>query len=302
MLVSTPIGNLGDIGARALATLRAADLVLCEDTRNTRHLARVFAIGAPLSALHEHNEAHRIPEILRLLAAGRRVALVSDAGTPLISDPGFRLLRAAVAAGVPVSAVPGPSAALMALTLSGLPPQPCLFLGFPPPRAAARRASFARLSALEKAGLSATLVWYEAPHRLAATLADLATALGPRQAAVGRELTKRFEEVRRGALAELAEHYRTAPARGEITLVVAPAAEAAAEPAAAEIEARLARLLARKTSVREAVALVARETGAPRRAVYARALALNRGRADSPPQRPSRARPQAGSGRPCSED
>lgn len=301
MLVSTPIGNLGDMGARALAALRAADLVLCEDTRITRRLARVFAIGVPLSALHEHNEEGRVPEILRLLAAGRRVALVTDAGTPLISDPGFRLVRAAIAAGVPVSAVPGPNAALMALTLSGFPPQPFLFLGFPPPRAAARGASFARIAALEKAGLSATLLWHEAPHRLAATLADLAASLGPRQAAVARELTKRFEEVRRGALAELAEHYRTRPARGEITLVVAPAAGAAAEPSPADIETRLSQLLARGASVREAVASVAAETGRPRREVYAQALALNRVRADSPPQRPSRARPRGGSGRPCSE-
>ena len=302
MLVSTPIGNLGDISARAIAALQAADLVLCEDTRNTRRLARVFAIQAPLSALHEHNEAGRIPAILRLLAAGRRVALVSDAGTPLISDPGFRLLRAAIAAGVPVSAVPGPNAALMALTLSGLPPQPFLFLGFAPVRSAARRASFARIAALERGGLAATLLWHEAPHRLAATLGDLAASFGPRPAAVARELTKRFEEVRRGTLVELAEHYRAAPARGEITLVVGPAPEAAAEPAAVEIEARLARLFERQTSVREAVALVAAETGAARREVYARALALTRARGDSPPQRPNRARRRGGSGQPCSED
>jgi 16S rRNA (cytidine1402-2'-O)-methyltransferase len=302
VLVSTPIGNLGDIGARAIAALQAADLVLCEDTRNTRRLARVFAIHAPLSALHEHNEAARIPAILRLLAAGRRIALVSDAGTPLLSDPGFRVVRAAIAAGVPVSAVPGPNAALMALTLSGLPPQPFLFLGFPPPRSAARRASFARIASLEKAGLSATLLWHEAPHRLAATLAELAASFGPRQAAVARELTKRFEEVRHGTLAELAEHYGAAPARGEITLVVAGATEVGGAPAAADIEVRLGRLLERQTSVREAVASVAAETGAPRREVYARALALTRGRGDSPPPRPSRARRRGGSGQPCSED
>ncbi|MGH7122484.1 MAG: 16S rRNA (cytidine(1402)-2'-O)-methyltransferase [Acetobacteraceae bacterium] len=299
VLVSTPIGNLGDISARAVAALQAADLVLCEDTRITRRLAGIFAIHAPLSPLHDYNEARRVTEILALLAAGRRIALVSDAGTPLLSDPGFRLVRAAVAAGVAVSAVPGANAALMALTLSGLPPQPFLFLGFPPPRSAARRAAFARIAQLEKAGLAATLLWYEAPHRLAATLADLATSLGPRDAAVARELTKRFEEVRRGTLAELAAHYGALPVRGEITLVVAPAA--AWEPAEAELEARVARLLAQDMSVREVAALVAAETGASRREVYARALALNRNRAESARRR-SRVRRRGGSGQPCSED
>ncbi|MGH7068313.1 MAG: 16S rRNA (cytidine(1402)-2'-O)-methyltransferase [Acetobacteraceae bacterium] len=274
VLVSTPIGNLGDLGGRAQATLQAADLVLCEDTRNTRKLARAFAIRAPLSALHDHNESSRIPEILRMLGQGRRIALVSDAGTPLISDPGYRLVRAALVAGLPVSAVPGPNAALMALTLSGLPPLPFLFLGFPPPRGAARRASFARIPTLETSGLSATLVWHEAPHRLPAMLADLAAALGPREAAVARELTKRFEEVRRGTLGELAEHYRTSPARGEITVVVAPAAAAAVRPPAPAVEAALSALFARGVTVRDAVARVAAESGAPRRAVYARALAL----------------------------
>ncbi|MGH7086902.1 MAG: 16S rRNA (cytidine(1402)-2'-O)-methyltransferase [Acetobacteraceae bacterium] len=282
VLVSTPIGNLGDLSARARATLQAADLVLCEDTRNTRRLAHRFEIRAPLSALHEHNEDRRIPEILGLLGQGRRIALVADAGTPLISDPGYRLVRAAVAAGLPVSAVPGPNAALMALTLSGLPPLPFLFLGFLPPRRAARQAALAAVAGLEKAGLSATLIWHEAPHRLAATLADLATAFGPREAAVARELTKRFEEIRRGTLPELALHYRLSPARGEITLVVAPASEAApaaaAGPSPAALEARLSALLAEGASVREAVAVVAAESGAPRRAVYARALALTRAR------------------------
>lgn len=278
MLVSTPIGNLGDLSARARATLQAADLVLCEDTRNTRRLARLFQIRAPLSALHEHNEDRRIPEILGLLGQGRRIALVSDAGTPLISDPGYRLVRAAVAAGLPVSAVPGPNAALMALTLSGLPPLPSLFLGFLPPRRAARQAALARLVRLEKSGLSATLVWHEAPHRVQAALADLTAAFGPREAAVARELTKRFEEVRRGNLAELAEHYSTSPARGEITLVVAPAPAAGPGAEAGEsstaIEARLSALLAEGMSVREAVATVTAESGAPRRTVYARALTL----------------------------
>jgi len=274
VLVSTPIGNLGDMTARGVAALKAADLVLCEDTRVTRRLLSAFGIVARLSALHEHNEERRIPQLLAALKAGRRIVLVSDAGTPVLSDPGFRLVRAAREAGLPVSAVPGPSAALMALTISGLPPAPFLFLGFPPPRAAARRASFARLAALERAGLNATLVWHEAPHRLAAMLADLTSVFGAREAAVARELTKRFEEVRRGRLHELAAHYRDSAALGEITLIVGPPADEAAEVSEAGIGERLKALLAGGLSVKEAVARVVEETGARRRDVYALALVL----------------------------
>ena len=274
VLVSTPIGNLGDMTTRGIAALKAADLVLCEDTRAARRLLGAFGIVARLSPLHEHNEERRIPSVLAALAAGRRVALVSDAGTPVLSDPGFRLVRAAAAAGLPVSAVPGPNAALMALTISGLPPAPFLFLGFPPPRGAARRAAFARIAALERAGLRATLVWHEAPHRLAATLADLAATFGAREAAVARELTKRFEEVRRARLPDLAAHFSRSPALGEITLVLGPAGEDAAEVPAASIESLLKARLAAGMSVKEAVAAVAAETGAPRREVYASALAL----------------------------
>ena len=215
LLVATPIGNLADMSPRALDALRRADLVLCEDTRTTARLLTHHGIAARTSPLHDHNEEGRIPALLDMLRGGSRVALVSDAGTPLVSDPGFRLVRAAVAAGVTVSALPGPNAAVTALVLSGLPPQPFLFLGFPPPRSAARLAAFGRLRAAERAGLSATLLWHEAPHRLAESLADLATQFGDRPAAVARELTKRFEEVRRGPLPELAVHYAAAPARGE---------------------------------------------------------------------------------------
>ncbi len=279
VLVSTPIGNLGDTTARGIAALRTADLVLCEDTRVTRRLLGAFGILARLSPLHEHNEARRIPEILAALKAGQRVALVSDAGTPLLSDPGFKLVRAAVSAGLPVSAVPGPNAALMALSISGLPPSPFLFLGFPPPRKAARRAGLAHLAGLERAGLRATLVWHEAPHRLAATLADLAATFGAREAAVARELTKRFEEVRRGTLAALAAYYRESPALGEITLVVGPPTGEVPtgevkENSATGIEQRLEALLAEGMSLRASVARVTEETGAKRREVYARALAL----------------------------
>jgi 16S rRNA (cytidine1402-2'-O)-methyltransferase len=273
VLVSTPIGNLGDMSARAIATLRAADAVLCEDTRVTRRLLSAFGLRAHLVALHEHNEDSRIPEVLHMLREGRRVALVSDAGTPLVSDPGFRLARAAIAAGLPVSGVPGPNAALLALTLSGLPPHPYLFLGFLPPRQGARRAALARVRAAEQAGLAATLICYEAPHRVGETLADLAHALGDRPAAIARELTKRFEEIRRGSLTGLAAHYAVAPPRGEVTIVISTAT--AATPDAADLDAHLRAALAR-SSLKQAVAEVAAATGLARSKVYARALALAR--------------------------
>ena len=257
---------------RGLEALREADVVLAEDTRSAQRLLAHFALSARLESLHDHNEEARVPGLLARLAQGERMALVSDAGAPLVSDPGFRLVRAAIAAGVAVSALPGANAALTALLLSGLPPQPFLFLGFLPPRAAARRAALARVRAAERAGLAATLLFYEAPHRLAATLADAATVLGPRAAAVARELTKRFEEVRRADLASLAADYAQAPPRGEITLVIGPPEESAAAPGA-ELDTRLRAALARH-SLKDAAALVAGETGLPRRAVYARALAL----------------------------
>ena len=273
VLVSTPIGNLGDVTARGLEALRAADLVLCEDTRVTARLLAAHAIHVNTSPLHEFNEEARIPGLLDALRAGRRIALVSDAGTPLVSDPGFRLVRAAIAAGLPVDAVPGPNAAVLALVLSGLPPQPFLFLGFPPPRAAGRRAAFGRLRAAERAGLSATLIWHEAPHRLAEALADLHAAFGDRPAAVARELTKRFEEVRRDGLGALAAHYATAPARGEITVLVGPAPEDAGD--SEDLDGHL-RAALETNSVKDAAALVAGSTGLPRRTVYARALELSR--------------------------
>jgi len=274
VLVSTPIGNLGDMTSRAIVALQGAELVLCEDTRTTQRLLSALGIQARLEALHEHNEEARIPGLLDRLRRGARIALVSDAGTPLVSDPGFRLVRAAIAAGLAVTAVPGPNAAVTALTLSGLPPHPFLFLGFPPPREAARRTAFGRLRAAEQAGLAATLIWHEAPHRLAAMLADAALAFGDRPAAVARELTKRFEEVRRGGLAGLAEHYAAHEARGEITVLVGPAPEEAAS--AADLDTALRQALAANT-VRDAAVLVAAATGLPRKQVYARALELGRG-------------------------
>ena len=272
MLVSTPIGNLGDITTRARQALADADLVLCEDTRHTSHLLSRLGIATRLQALHEHNEDARIEPVLERIRRGERIALVSDAGTPLVSDPGYRLVRAAIAAGLTVEALPGPNAAVTALVLSGLPPLPFLVLGFPPPKIAARQAAFATLRAAERAGLAATLIWHEAPHRLAATLADLTEVFGDRPAAVARELTKRFEEVRRDTLAALAAHYREQAVRGEITILVGPAPVECEDEAA--LDARLTAALAHNT-VRDAATLVATATGLPRKLVYARALALS---------------------------
>jgi len=275
VLVSTPIGNLGDVSARARDTLAGCDLVLCEDTRHSGVLLSALGVRTRTEALHEHNEDARIPAVLALLQAGRRVGLVSDAGTPLLSDPGFRLVRAAIKAGLPVTAVPGPNAALTALVLSGLPPVPFMFLGFPPPRPAARRTAFGRVRAQEQAGLAATLIWHEAPHRLAEMLADLAVAFGDRPAAVARELTKRFEEVRRGSLLQLAAWAGSETVRGEMTVLVGPPAEEEADVAGLDEQLRTALAAG---SVKDAAAMVATATGLPRKIVYARALALVAGR------------------------
>ncbi len=269
VLVSTPIGNLGDMTARGLEFLRRADLVLCEDTRMSARLLTHYGITTRTAPLHEHNESARIPELLDRLRGGARLALVSDAGTPLVSDPGYRLVRAAIAEGFSVQSAPGANAATTALILSGLPPHPYLFMGFAAPKQGARRAGFAKLRAAERAGLSATLVFYEAPHRLGETLQDMAADFGDRPAAVARELTKRFEEVRRDTLPALAAHYATHEARGEICIVVGPAPE----EAAADFDAMLLAALQTET-VREAVAAVVEATGLPRKQVYARALEM----------------------------
>ena len=271
VLIPTPIGNLADMTLRAIAMLKAADLILCEDTRTSARLLAEYRITARTMPLHEHNEDGRIAQVIARLRQGQRIALISDAGTPLVSDPGYRLVRAAIAEGLPVNALPGANAALLALILSGLPPHPFLFLGFPPPRQAARRAAFASLRAAERAGLRATLIWYEAPHRVLETLADLAEILGNRTAAVSRELTKRFEETRRGPLAALIDHFSDHLPRGEITLVLAPAAD---EPQDEDdLDSKLRAALATH-SLKEAVAQITAATGLPRKQVYARALAL----------------------------
>jgi 16S rRNA (cytidine1402-2'-O)-methyltransferase len=270
VLVSTPIGNLGDISARARKALAGCDLILCEDTRHTGRLLAAMDIHSRTETLHEHNEDARIESVVARLRAGETIALVSDAGTPLVSDPGYRLVRAAIAADLPVTAIPGPSAAVTALVLSGLPPLPYMFLGFPPAKQAARRAAFSGLRAAERAGLSATLVWYEAPHRLLDTLADVLDVFGDRAAAVARELTKRFETVERGTVSVLAALFEREPARGEITLLIGPPETDDPE----DLDGRLRAALATQT-VKDAAAIVSAATGLPRKVVYARALQLH---------------------------
>ena len=275
-VVATPIGNLRDISLRALETLAAADLIACEDTRVTRKLLDHYGIATALTPYHEHNAAAARPKLLARLAAGEAVALVSDAGTPLVSDPGFKLLRAAREAGHAVTAVPGASAALAALVSAGLPTDRFFFEGFLPAKDGQRRTRIAEL-----ARVPATLILYETGPRLAHTLAALADGLGAREAAVCRELTKLHEEIRRGELAALARAYDEgakvrAETRGEIVIVVEPPAADAERAEPGEVDALLRRALER-VSVKDAAREVAAATGRPRREVYQRALTLSEG-------------------------
>jgi 16S rRNA (cytidine1402-2'-O)-methyltransferase len=276
-IVATPIGNLGDISLRALATLAGADLIACEDTRVTRKLLNRYAIVTPLAPYHDHNAAAARPKLLRLLGEGASIALVSDAGTPLVSDPGFKLVRAAQEAGHAVTALPGASAPLAALTVAGMPTDQFLFAGFLPPKQTARRARMAEL-----AGIPATLVLFETGPRIAATLADLAAILGRREAALCRELTKIHEEVRRDDLAALAQNYATGEIRGEIVLVIAPPA-AAESPKVDDADPLLRQALAR-VSLKDAVGEVAQATGLSRRQLYQRALAIAKEGSHAPPR------------------
>ncbi len=271
-LVATPIGNLGDISLRALAVLRGADRIYCEDTRVTGKLFARYGIDTPLEPYHDHNAAAMRPAILSALHQGLCVALVSDAGTPLISDPGYKLVREAVAERLPVTAIPGPTAAVTALMLSALPPDRFFFGGFLPRQPAARREALAGWARLDT-----TLIFYEAAPRLAAALADMAEMLGLRPAAVARELTKLHEEVRRGDLAELAAHYRrVGPPRGEIVIVVGPPLPAVTI-SDEELDQRLRAAVA-ELGISRAAARLAAETGLPRQALYRRALALREDR------------------------
>lgn len=274
-LVATPIGNLGDISLRALETLATADCIACEDTRVTRKLTERYGIATPLIAYHEHNAAEALPKIMARLEEGQAVTLVSDAGTPLISDPGYRLVRAAVEAGHAVTALPGASAVLAALSLAGLPTDRFFFEGFLPPKQSARQKRIAEL-----ATIPATLVLFESGPRLAASLADLAAGLGDRAASVCRELTKLHEEIRRGDLSSLAHDYAEGgETRGEIVIVVAPPPPPS-DTADTEVDDLLRRALAR-VSVKDAVGEVALATGRARREVYQRALELAKGGANA---------------------
>jgi 16S rRNA (cytidine1402-2'-O)-methyltransferase len=267
-VVATPIGNLRDITLRALEVLRGANLVLCEDTRVTHKLLERHNLSPKLLAYHDHNAASVRPRVLEELSKGAAVALVSDAGTPLVSDPGYKLVVAAIEAGHRVLPIPGASAVLAALVSAGLPSGRFFFEGFLPPKSTARKT---RLSELR--GIPATLIFYESGPRLADSLADMAAMLNARDAAVCRELTKAYEEVRRGSLAELASHYEEAGApKGEIVVVVSPPGEEAPLDHA-DLDAKIKAAL-KKLSLKDASAAIAAETGLPRKEIYARALAL----------------------------
>lgn len=271
-VVATPIGNLADIGLRALATLAASDVIACEDTRITRKLLERYGITTPLIPYHEHNAESARPKILARLAAGEAVSLVSDAGTPLISDPGYKLVVTTREAGHAVHAIPGASALLVALASAGLPTDRFFFEGFLPAKQSQRRARIADL-----ADIPATLVLYESGPRLDDCLADLAAGLGDREAAICRELTKLHEEIRRDTLSALAKHYEGegAEKRGEIVIVIAPPADHEARPSADEVDAMLRSSLQR-VSVKDAVSEIVAATGLPKRDVYQRALALSK--------------------------
>jgi 16S rRNA (cytidine1402-2'-O)-methyltransferase len=269
-LVATPIGNLGDMSARARETLSQADLILAEDTRVTRKLLGLFGIEGRIERCDEEATAQGAAKALNVLANGGAVAFCSDAGMPGISDPGQRLAQAILEAGYLVRAVPGASAVLTALVVSGLPSAQFAFAGFVPPKSAARRSFLSQWAPLE-----VTLVVFETGPRLGASLADMAAVLGPRQACVARELTKLYEETRRGTLQDLAAHYaQIAPPKGEIVIVIAGASAQASAVSAENLDAMLLSALT-EMSVKDAAASVALATGSSRKAVYARALAMS---------------------------
>ena len=274
-VIATPIGNLGDLSPRARDALAQADLVAAEDTRRTGQLLAAMGLSRPVISLHEHNESARVGELMARLDAGAVIALVSDAGTPLLSDPGYELVRAARAAGHDVRAVPGPSAITAALSIAGIPTARFCFEGFLPARGRERRERLTQLAHEPR-----TLVFFEAPHRVAESLADITAAFGAgREAAIGRELTKVFETVYRGTLGELSQRAREDAnvARGEITLVVAGAPEVAASAVTPFELGRIVALLAKELPPSKAAALAAQITGARRSDAYDIAVRLNGG-------------------------
>jgi 16S rRNA (cytidine1402-2'-O)-methyltransferase len=269
-LVSTPIGNLGDITLRALETLAGVDIIACEDTRITRRLTERYGISALLKPYHEHNAALARPKILQRLAHGASIALVSDAGTPLISDPGFKLVREVCAAGHQVIALPGPSSVLAALAVAALPTDRFFFEGFLPHKETARRARLTELARID-----ATLVMFESGNRVEGTLRDLADIMRARDAAICRELTKLHEEVRRAPLPELAKSAGALETRGEFVLVIGPPAGNAGIMAESDLD-ELLRSALNQGSVKDAVAHAVEVSGRPRREIYVRALELAR--------------------------
>ncbi|WP_135081205.1 16S rRNA (cytidine(1402)-2'-O)-methyltransferase [Terasakiella sp. SH-1] len=270
-IVATPIGNAQDITLRALELLKTADTILCEDTRVTGKLLMIHGISKKKCiAYHEHNAEKMRPKVLEKLQGGETVVLVSDAGTPLINDPGYKLVRDCAELGLPYTSAPGASSVITAMVLSGLPSDRFLYLGFLPNKTAARKKALEEIKAVR-----ATLITLESPRRVGACLADMAEVLGNREAAVTRELTKRFEEVRRAPLTELAESYKDAEVRGEVVLVIGPPDDSASETSAEDLDALLENALSR-LSVRDAVAEVVDATGLKKRMVYNRALELSK--------------------------
>lgn len=270
-VVATPIGNLEDMTFRSVRILKEVDLIAAEDTRHTRKLLTHYDISTPLTAYHDHNETLKTPQLVERLKGGHSIALVTDAGTPCIADPGYRIVRAAAEAGITVVPIPGASATMAALSASGLPTDEFTFAGFLPAKSGKRRERLTELKAERR-----LLVFYEAPHRLAATLRDMADIFGPREAIVARELTKIYEEFNRGLLPALVEKYSDTPARGEVVVLVAPGAPEDGEPV--DTELMLKNLLAQGVSVKDAVRQVSETARQPRSVIYELALRMKEGK------------------------
>lgn len=267
-VTATPIGNLGDITYRAVSALKAADLILCEDTRQTAKLCTAYAISTPLAPYHDHNAERARPGIITKLKDGASICLVSDAGTPLIADPGYKLVREAREAGIEVFPLPGPSAALAALSAAGTPSDRFYFAGFPPSKQAARNAMLEGLKAID-----AVLIFYETAPRLAASLAAMSEVFGDRKVVVARELTKLYETFREGTLAQLTEHYEAKPTKGEIVILVHPPEQQVANTQ--DLDAFLVQALGDMT-VKDAATAAVEAFGVKRGAAYARALELKK--------------------------
>lgn len=268
-IVATPIGNLEDMTFRAVRILKEADLIAAEDTRHSRKLLSHFGIKTPLTSYFDHNQTLKGERILDMLLAGKNIALISDAGTPCISDPGYQLVHDALKHGLKVVPIPGACAAITALAAAGLPTDSFYFAGFPPAKSGKRRSFLAPLAAL-----SATIILYEAPHRLLATLGDIAEVMGKRQIAIARELTKIYEEFITGELPDIIEQISKGKERGELVILIAAAKEQDKEADAHSVEEQLRGLLAKGYSVKDAATMTAVATGQPRRLLYAQALSL----------------------------